>query len=380
MSTLADAKEREAQLQRQREREFGGLPILAEHSPRFTDWAAVYLKHTRDRGRVRRVERLEELLRVVLRFWGARPSGANKKNPPVEGEPYHNLRLADPIRDPTWIVKFETWMNARIVKVSGRPLSNQTKNHYRSIMSRLYHLAGQPQFSSATGVDRRTNPFKGLERDPTHGRRITVTPGDLRQWLTHTPKHAQLAIVVAALAPKLRLENILSLEWGVHLDRALQYITVPEHKTMGETGAPLVVPITPQLRAFLKEAMKERKGAYLVMHRGKRVHSIRRAIRTGAEAAGLAYGRDVGGVTFHSIRHTAATLLAGMSSLTEALRASTMGHGDIGTTQHYTHLRPVQERPVLARLARMLKLETAGQGRRSTAPAHARSTAARRNR
>jgi integrase len=121
------------------------------------------------------------------------------------------------------------------------------------------------------------------------------------------------------------------------------------------------------------------------MHRGGRVRSIRRAIRTGAEAAGLTYGRDVGGVTFHTIRHTAATRLASMPSLTEALRASTMGHGDIATTQQYTHLRPVQERPVLARLARTQKLETIfteafGQAEKAAVPGRSRAKTPAKNR
>lgn len=353
--TLADAKEAEAQLIRQAERQRAGLLPLAEHAPRFSDWAAVYLRHVRERGHVRRVERLEELLRVVLRFWGARPSGLHPKNPPIEGEPYRDLRLTDPIRQPQLIVEFEQWMAARIVKATGRPLSNQTKNHYRSILSRLYRVAALPRYSAQTGVGK--NPFAGLERDPTRPRCVTVSPGELRTWLAHTSRHAQLAIAIAALAPKLRLANVLSLEWDRHFDPALSYLTVPEHKTVGETGRPLVVPITPPLRAILKAARAARRGPFVIMHRGHRVRSIRHAIRTGAQRAGLTYGRDVGGVTFHTIRHTAATLLAGMPSITEALRASTMGHGDIATTQAYTHLKPASERPVLARLARTLKLD-----------------------
>lgn len=357
LSTLSDAQEWEVQAQRSKEREAAGLAVLPEHSPRFSDWAAVYAAYVRSRGRVRRVERIDELLRVVLRFWGGRPSGKQPSNPIVEGEPYHDLRLADPIRDPGWIVRFETWMSARVVKTSGRGLSNQTKNHYRSILSRLYRVAKLPQFQATTGVQ--INPFAELERDPTRSRRIIVTPAELRRWLAHTPRHAQLAIAIAALAPKLRLENILSLRWDTSVDPDLRYLTVPDHKTRGQTDAPLVVPISPALRAILKAARAEGRSAYVVSHRGgRRVRSIRAAVRTGAEGAGLTYGRDVGGVTFHTIRHTAATLLAGMPSLTEALRASTMGHGDIATTQQYTHLRPVQERPVLARLARTLKLDT----------------------
>lgn len=347
--TEADAREWEDQEQRRLRREGAGLEVAPEHAPRFAEFAPVYLTHIKKRGKVRRIDRVGELLRVVLRFWGARPAkGA------IDGEPYHDLRLVDPIRDPSWIVKFETWMSQRVTRTGRRPLSNQTKNHYRSILSRLYRVAKLPQYAICTGI--RTNPFAELERDPTRGRRVTVTPAELRRWLALTPPHAQLAIAIAALAPKLRLDNVLSLEWDRHLDRDLRYITVAEHKTMDHTDAPLVVPISTPLRAVLRAAQRERRGKYVVMYRGDRVESIRHAVRTGAEAAGLTYGRDVGGVTFHTIRHTAATLLAAMPSLTEALRASTMGQ-DVTTTQKYTHLRPVHERPVLNRLGRTLKLD-----------------------
>jgi integrase len=354
--TEADAREWEEQEQRRLRRAGAGLSVAPEHSPRIAEWAAVYLKHLSTKGRVRRIDRVEELLRVVLRFWGARPAGHNPKNRPYDHEPYHDLRLIDPIQDPRWIVRFEQWMDARpVAHGHGRTIGPQTKKHYLSVMSRLYRVAKLPQYAAQTGVER--NPFADLERPRTRGRKVTVTPAELRRWLQHTPKHAQLAIAIAALAPKLRLENVLSLRWDRSFDAMLQYITVVDHKQMDTTGEPLVVPIVPSLRTMLKAAARERTSVYVVTFRGKRVKSIRHAIRTGAEGAGLTYGRDVaGGVTFHTIRHTAATLLAEVPGLTEAQRSETMGQ-DIQTTQGYTHLRPVQQRPVLAHLAARLRLD-----------------------
>ncbi len=347
--TREDAEEFEALRKRQVRRQVAGLGTLPEHSPRFRDFAAVYRSYLVERGHVRRLDRVDELLRVVLRFWGAKPSGKNPKNPIRAGEPYHDLRMADPIRDPDWIERFEAWIRAR----GSAP---QTRLHYMSVLSRLYRVAMLPRFASKTGIDR--NPFLAVERPRPAPRRVTVRPAELRRWLTHAPAHAQLAIAIAALAPKLRLQNILDLRWDEHVDARLQFVTVAEHKTVGQTGLPLVVPISTPLRRLLEAAKRARRASpYVITYRGGRVRSIRHAIHAAATAAGLDYGRDVGGVTFHTIRHTAATLLAEMPNLTEALRASTMGHGDIRTTQGYTHIRPVRERPVLARLAKVLQLE-----------------------
>jgi hypothetical protein len=69
--------------------------------------------------------------------------------------------------------------------------------------------------------------------------------------------------------------------------------------------------------------------------------------------AGLPFRRAVDGATFHTLRHTAASLLAELGE-PEAIRKEVMGHRNIATTQrdtHYTHLRPVHEIPAHERLA-----------------------------
>lgn len=353
-----DAEEWEDNERRKVSRQRGGLTILPEHAPRFTDWAAVYVKALRQQGRVRRIERVEDLLRVVLRFWGKKPTGKNPKNPILPTEPYHNLTLADPLRDPDWIEKFEDWMRARRVRAAGgtwRPLSTQQRLHYLSVMSRMYRFAALPRFRKQTGIGPRDNPFLGLERQKPSPRLVTVTPAELQRWLAHTPKHAQLAIAIAALAPKLRKANILALTWS-QIDPGFRFITVAEHKTMGQTQLPLVVPISRSLRRLLETVRKTSVSAHVITYRGQPVKDVRHAIQAGAELAGLTYGRDVGGVTFHTIRHMAATLLAEVPGLTEAQRSATMGQ-DIQTTQLYTHLRPLTQAPVVNALAGQLQID-----------------------
>lgn len=356
--TRADAEEWEDAERRRLRRSRGGLMVLPEHTPSFTDWAAVYLADLRKQGTVRRVDRVEDLLRVVLRFWGKKPSGQQPRNPIVPGEPYHDLTLADPLRDPEWIERFEDWMRARRIRVAGgttRSISAQQRLHYLSVLSRLYRAAALPRFRKRTGLLPKDNPFLGLERQKPPPRLVTVTPAELRRWLAAMPTHAQLAVAIAALAPKLRKANILALTWA-QIDPAYRFITVAEHKTVGQTQLPLVVPISDSLRRLLQARRLRSTSAYVVTYRGEPVKDVRHAIQSGATAAGLTYGRDVGGVTFHTIRHMAATLLAEVPGLTEAQRSATMGQ-DIQTTQIYTHLRPMTQAPVLNALAAQLQID-----------------------
>jgi len=138
---------------------------------------------------------------------------------------------------------------------------------------------------------------------------VTISLEDLRSWLRNASYHIRLAVAIAALAPKLRLANVLALTWKEHIDPDLRYITVHRHKTVATLRRPQVVPISDQLRVILKDA-RQRTATYVVEYRGRPVKTIRGGLRSAVERAGLPFGRSVDGATFHTLRHTAASLLA----------------------------------------------------------------------
>ncbi len=329
-------------------RQLGGLEPV--ESPRFSDWAEIYYDQVATGPRaVTRPDRVEFILRVVLRFWGAKPSGRDPKNRIVEGEPYHDLRLADAIADPDHIVAFEDWMTAR-------GIAGQTRNQYRSTLRQMYQLALQPRWRKKTGIQ--TNPFDGIYRDRPGARTVTTTPDELRRVLAHASYHVRLAVAIGALAPKLRLGNILALRWSVHVDPGLTFITMHEHKTAAATGRPLVIPIAPQLQRILAHARRRSATSdYVVTYHGQPIQSLRGGLRAACEAAGVPYGRfTADGATFHTLRHTAATILAELD-VGEQKRQAVMGHQHLATTQRYTHLRPVSERAPLELLSTALPME-----------------------
>ncbi len=356
-TTEDEAQLAEEEIQRRIRHELGGIThFFPQETPRFQDWVEIFTSYQEEH--LDRPDHVEAVTRVLLRFFGARPTDPAKV---VEGEPYHDLRLGDLIADPQWLLAFEQWMARR----HHGTLSNQSRNHYRGMLRRMYALALRPEYRATTGIT--LNPLAGVPSDPTHERTVAHTPDQVRAWLAAASYHVRLAIAIAALAPKLRLRNVLALDWAEHFDpdprttkfspKVQHYIRVRHHKTARHTKKPLVAPVSAQLLRILKDAWERApKAKRVVLYRGLPVKSIRGGVKAAAEAAGIRYGREPeDGATFHTLRHTAATLLSSGAEPLELRDA--MGHTDLRTTMKYRHLRPVHERPTVERLSRILKLE-----------------------
>ena len=83
----------------------------------------------------------------------------------------------------------------------------------------------QATYLRATGKDaqaiqefRETLMLHGVPRDRPGRRTVILTPAELRTFLSVASYHVRLAVAIGALAPKLRLGNILALRWDRHLD------------------------------------------------------------------------------------------------------------------------------------------------------------------
>ena len=337
----------EAQVKKRVKNAALGITDLRD-APPFATWAGVYYEYkATGRYKVKRPDAIDFTVRTILKFWGRRPTDPAKIDPHA---PYHDLTLADPILEPDWLDRFETWMTAQ-------GFSGTHCNHLRTQVSGCYRVAMLPKYRKLTGVT--MNPMVGVPRDRRTPRRATVSEEQLRAWMWHASYHVRLAMAIAALASKLRRSNILALEWDVHLDRGLTKITVMDHKT-DASGVPLVVLIEPQLRAILTDARRRNLGRWVVSYRGRRVKDVRDGVKAAAERAGIPYGiAREDGATFHTIRHSVATWFARMPGLTEPLRMALMGQTDLQTTQGYTHLHPLTEEKPRAELAALLDLTAA---------------------
>lgn len=360
--TQRDAQEWERNERVRLARQAGDLSLRAGETPRIQDWAEVFMEYKA--SRMKRPDLLEREVRVVLEFCGAKPSappaprrpGAPPRRTVPIAPPYRDLRLGDFIEEPELILNFEMWMRARGTGHSAR-------NHYRSVMSGMYRVAMLPQYRRMTGI--RSNPFASIERERAARRRVTQTVDELRRWIAAAAPHVQLALAIGALAPALRLGNILALRWDRNVDSELRFITVQDHKGDRATSEALVVPIVAQLRALLELARTQWNDARLknprtamtvIQFRGRAVESIKKGLKRAAVDAGVTYGLKAGGATFHTLRHTMATMLAELQ-VPERVRSDLLGHSDIATTQIYTHLRPVHLLSPLEQLSAAVPLQ-----------------------
>jgi integrase len=329
--------------QRLRRETHGLISAHPEDAPAISEFALVYFKE--QEKRLTRPDVLERTLRMVLGFWGQRPK--TKKNQ-IVGAPYHNLKLSSPIVDPRWLDRFEQWMDKR-------ELSGSTRNSYLAAMSGMYKLAANHRYRSRTGIDR--NPFTDVGRHPTRVRQVTASKDDVLTWIQHGAPHFILAVVIGALAHKLRVSQVLELRFDRHIDPDLTRITFDAHKTIRHTRKPQVTVISTELRRVLEAIKKERpKATYVITWRGQPVKSLRTAAEQAAKRAKLTYGLQDGAVTFHALRHISSTELARMG-ISAALAAKAGGHLDPRTTEkHYTHLIDSDEQIVVDQLGTRLGL------------------------
>ena len=350
LDTRAEATEAEAVMRRSLRRRAAGLEgWAADDTPSFSTWAAVTLQFQRERKQIKRPDQAKLTLRMILAFWGTKP-----KTNPVEGGRYHDLCLGHPIENPTLIHEFEMWMKER-------GLSGARKNHYRSACSMLYRVAMQPENRMRTGI--KENPFRDIMRDRVRRRTRALDPDEIMKWIAVAPLPAVVAVAIGALAPALRLSNVVELRRD-QLSPARDYLSVP-HKTDQETGAPLTVAISGALRDILLEVQRQYPDdPYVVPMPSprrrvapKRPHDPDRSIHRywplvrlleqSIKDAGLPYGRRRDdGVTFHSLRHAMHTWLA-RQGVPAATRQRAMGHSSIAMASWYTHLASADTVPTM---------------------------------
>jgi integrase len=180
---------------------------------------------------------------------------------------------------------------------------------------------------------------------PTDDMALPKEPGHKTRWLTRDEfeRFREAAppwlrpILTISVATGMRLKETVSLRWEDVDDTAgLLYVT-PE----GKTGKGRVVPQSEAARAVIEKLPKrlprsafiftDSAGEPLVSERAR--HRITQAARDAAERAGLE------GVSFHTLRHTAASWMVQWGVPLNTVR-EVLGHQSFAMTLRYAHLAP----------------------------------------
>jgi integrase len=154
-----------------------------------------------------------------------------------------------------------------------------------------------------------------LERSPIAGLRRFRVEEEEPRILTHDEEQRMIAVadaedvawLVTAIDTLMRLSNVVNLKWA-QVKFPSRSIIPLNAKVKHD-----VVPMTTRMLAALKALPDGSDWAFPRFHqrrRGGKTAAKNKAIRRFdylCRAAGVPHGRDVGGVTFHCLRHTGAT-------------------------------------------------------------------------
>ncbi|MEO1042348.1 MAG: site-specific integrase [Pseudomonadota bacterium] len=155
---------------------------------------------------------------------------------------------------------------------------------------------------------------------------------EVRAVLDEAQHHARLYIQLA-VATGARREAILSLDWH-HIDLIRKRVAF-QPKDGGKKRA-REVPLTESAMKALQSVPEELRGGPVIMWRGKRVKTLRKALERAFERAGI----DHGGNPHHVFRHTSGVWMAQAGVSMEEI-ADRLGHSDIRVTRkHYARFHP----------------------------------------
>jgi integrase len=204
------------------------------------------------------------------------------------------------------------------------------------------------------------NPFREVRRFSEKGRarEVYLTAPESRA-LVGAASPFLRPMVVAALSTGMRRGELLALRWrAVDLDRGELHVEPETEKA----GRGRTVPLTALLRDELKALKGTRNvpaldgsdsvfrcadGAPLT------IKVLRAAFGSAVETCEAIPNEKRGRVTFHTLRHTAASLMvaAGVPIFDVA---KTLGHSTIAVTMRYSHFAPEAGRAAIERLGAAL--------------------------
>jgi integrase len=224
----------------------------------------------------------------------------------------------------------------------------QTAAHLRNLMSGILQRAVEWEYLEV-------NPARGVKLPPMQRRRKTVvlTCEQLATLLRSLQEPVKTLATTVAMTG-LRIGEALALRWA-NVDFEKNVIRVREAVYAGHFSTPKTkssirdVPLGPALKKSLQDYRKGEPGDALVFasRNGKPIDAkniLRRTLKP------TCVRLELPPITWHSFRHTHATLLSDLGESMKTAQAQ-LGHARLSTTAEiYTHAVPASQRAAVAKL------------------------------
>ena len=214
-----------------------------------------------------------------------------------------------------------------IYKAKRRPLAPATLNRYAASLAAVITWAIKRRIAPKGYV----HPCRSVERRPENNEKTRFLTDDECRRLLEACRASSwprlYLIVLMALTTGARKGELTGLTWGdVDLERAEAYVGRTKN------GEPRVLPLTP---VVLEELHKFKAGAPTLVFRSPR-SAERVFVFEPRFAEALAVAR-IKGVTFHTLRHSAASMLA-RNGATLVEIGDLLGHRQLKMSLRYSHL------------------------------------------
>ncbi len=252
-----------------------------------------------------------------------------------------------------------TWRDASAMKATARTANNKLK-----IVRTLFQSAWRDGLLSDNPAAK-VSTLKTIE-----SRRRPFTLGELQAVLREASQEWR-GMVLAGLYTGQRLKDIASLTWAnVEIERGeIRLVT-------SKTGRSQIIPLAKPLRAYLAElpasdnpraplfpsayplAMRSGGTAMLSQQFYELLVSANLAKERPGKDEPKRKGRDAArehsAITFHSLRHTATSLLKA-AGVSESVTRDLIGHESAEISRHYTHVDEDAKRNAIAKLPDVTK-------------------------
>lgn len=240
-------------------------------------------------------------------------------------------------------VRVDQVSDDHIIKIKSLSLAAGTINHILQLLSQILKHA------VSKGLVTRLPVIKSLKNGG--GRARFYSPEDYGTLVRAAAESDPRALVLVLLAGDagMRIGEVIALDWA-RVDFGANKVHVEVTDWNGQVGPtkggkPRSVPMTPRLRAALRDLEAQREqgvnGRVLTRSKGRfgeegepTTYSSARAMLTAAHARA-----DVKALGAHALRHTFCSHLAMAGAPVTAIR-DLAGHTSVAITQRYMHLAP----------------------------------------